>query len=70
MIKLRPYDDVEVLRDIVRVEGAYAKAGDTGKVLEVFGNAVGGRERLRWFAKVRMKNRAIKTFRVTSLKRV
>ena len=67
MKKLRPNDQVTVLRDITRQEGPYAKAGETGKVVEVFSNKVGAGEKSRWFAKVLMDKGDIKTFRQTSL---
>ena len=60
-------DAVVVNKDIERVEGLYAKAGEAGEIEEVFRNPHGsGSQAL--YAKVRMGGtRAVKTFRLTSL---
>jgi hypothetical protein len=68
-MNIKAKDKVILLRDIVRREGPYAKAGETGSVIEVFGNKVGGNEAMRWFAKVKLTGGGIKTFRCTSLKK-
>lgn len=64
MRKVSQVSRVTVLRDIVRKEGPYAKAGEQGEVLETFQPQGGSKS--AWFAKVQMGG-MIKTFRVTSL---
>lgn len=74
MKKIEVGHEVEVLRDIKRVEGPYAKAGEAGVVIEVFFNTARtprqGNHPQNWNAKVKMAAGGIKTFRVTSLGRV
>lgn len=67
MKKVSAGQRVRVLRDIVRVEGPYAQAGELGEVYEMFNEH--GRKTC-WYAKVRMDHGDVKTFRVTSLERV
>lgn len=59
---------VSVLRNITRVEGPYALAGETGEVIETFQPQLRN-ENPDWFAKVKMDAGPVKTFRITSLKR-
>lgn len=69
MKRIKPGQNVRVKRDITRVEGPYAKAGETGVVEETFPTKLSGSpaERPNWYAKVRMANGTIKTFRLTTL---
>jgi len=65
-------DDVFVNKDIVRVEGPYAQKFDQGVVVDTFRSEVPGawepgyRSRTT-YAKVKMDDDSIKTFRLTSL---
>ena len=74
MQKITTGHRVSVLRDITRIEGTervrltYAVAGETGEVIETFGEH--DTKRPTWHAKVKMDAGGIKTFRITSLKRV
>lgn len=63
---------VRVARDIVRVEGPYAQAGEEGEVIETFRPPNSGANApWIWHAKVLMDSpKAIKTFRITSLERM
>lgn len=61
---------VEVRRDITRKEGPYAEEGERGEVIEVFRPIPTGMQETKpLYAKVRMKDQ-IKTFRLTSLRRL
>lgn len=68
MRKLEPGHRITVLRDITRKEGPYAKAGETGEVIECFSPY--GRKEDSWHAKCAMSTGVIKTFRVSSLQRL
>lgn len=69
-MNIAPGHSVEVLRDIHRREGLYAKQGEQGKVLEVFRPQPTGTEEIKpWYAKVLIDGK-VKTFRLTSLKKL
>lgn len=67
MKKIEAGHRVSVARDIVRGEGPYASAGESGKVIETFKE--NEHSPTVWHAKVKMDLGGIKTFRVTSLQR-
>lgn len=70
MQTIRPTDLVRVKRDIERVEGPYAQAGEQGRVEDVFlAETTGCPQTPVWYAKVRIGD-VLKTFRLTSLERV
>lgn len=63
-----PGTKATVIRDITRKEGPYAKAGETGEILDTFPGWIGWRANRIWHAKVLMDaDKSIKTFRLTSL---
>jgi hypothetical protein len=66
-----PHTRVRVLRPITRKEGPYAAAGDEGVVEEVFRGRSQSpqdtRKTVPWYAKVRMSDGSLKTFRLTSI---
>lgn len=61
---------VVVRRDLVRVEGPYARAGEKGTIVEIFRSGSSGPSSKNgsWYAKVDMDSNEIKTFRLTSLR--
>lgn len=67
MKKIAAGHRVSVLRDVVRKEGPYAVAGETGEVVDTFKEHPGAPT--IWYAKVKMDAGGIKTFKVTSLQR-
>jgi hypothetical protein len=71
-VTLNVGDPVEVLRDLNRAEGPYAKKGERGVVEEIFRPVpTASLEKKKLAAKVRMTaNGRIKTFRLTSIQKV
>lgn len=75
-MNIKAGDTVKVKREIKRIDHknrdagfqVYAKAGDTGKVEEVFKGQTpsGNDDQYFWYAKVRMGTE-LKTFRLTSI---
>ena len=67
-------DKVRVNKDITRVEGPYAQAGEQGTIIEIFRpQSTGAFEQKQPYAKVRIIRKwstPILTFRITSLERV
>lgn len=68
-MNIKKGDHVSVARPIIRVEGPYADADETGEVIRVFRpSSTRGREKKLWHAQVRMDgSNQLKTFRLTSL---
>ena len=67
-MSFHPGDMVKLNKDIVRIEGPYAKKGDSGLITEIFYSYNDVYEK-RPNAKVEMDGK-IKTFRLTSLDRI
>lgn len=69
-VTIRLGDKVRVLRDITRREGPYAKAGEEGRVEDIFNSpTVGVPSERRLYAKVRI-GADLKTLRLTSIERI
>lgn len=70
-MNLQSGDRISLRRDIVRHEGPYASIGDQGTILSIFRPIPTAlMETKPLSAKVQMDDGPIKTFRLTSLKKI